>query len=210
MRGRVWPCAAPAEASGPPRPVERHVGKGVFGLASPASSAAPGRLASLQALLPLLPFPAAAGHPRGVDPREPRLAAHEPQTWQSPSHRPRLARSTKGSTPASWTVAGVLVGVGGLPGLGLEKRACAWEVVVWASPWKAQGILSGPEPRWDPEMMKTTKSFGVSRTEKKEQALFGSFALPCVPGTDLGVFALHVAVGDKSRSLHFTSEETEA
>lgn len=98
------------------------MGKGVFGLAFPASSAALGRLASPQALLPLLPFPAAEDHPRGVYPREPRLAAHEPQTWQSPSHRPRLALSTKGSTPASWTIAGVLVDVGGLSGLGLEKR----------------------------------------------------------------------------------------
>lgn len=33
------------------------------------------------------------------------------------------------------------------------------------------------------------------RIEKKEQALFGSLALDCVPGTDLGVFTLHVAVG---------------
>lgn len=59
-------------------------------------------------------------------------------------------------------------------------------------------------------MTKTTKSFGIFRIEKKERALFGSFALYCVPGTDLGVFTLHVAVGDKSSYLYFTSEETEA
>lgn len=125
MRGRMCPCTAPAEACGPPRPVERRVGKGVFGLAFPASSAALGRLASPQALLPALPFPAAEHHLRGISRREPRLAAHEPQTWRSPSHRPRLAPSTKGSTPpASWTVAGVLVDVGGLSRLGPGKRVC--------------------------------------------------------------------------------------
>lgn len=48
------------------------------------------------------------------------------------------------------------------------------------------------------------------RIEKKEQALFGSLALDCVPGTDLGVFTLHVAVGDTSSYPYFTSEETEA
>lgn len=46
-----------------------------------------------------LRFPEAADHPRGSYAREPRrLAAHDPQTWQSPSLRPLLAPSTKGST----------------------------------------------------------------------------------------------------------------
>lgn len=39
--------------------------------------------------------------------------------------------------------------------------------------------------------------------------MFRRFALYCVPGTDLGVL-LHVALGDKSNDLSFTSEETEA
>lgn len=62
-------------------------------------------------------------------------------------------------------------------------------------------------------MTKKTKSFGIFfflRIEKKEQALFGSLALDYVPGTDLGVFTLHVAVGDTSSYPYFTSEETEA
>ncbi|XP_059870222.1 ras-related protein Rab-14 isoform X2 [Lagenorhynchus albirostris] len=103
MRGRGCPHAAPAEAPVLPaqsRAPGRGVGKGVFGLVFPASSAGLGRLAPPAGPVSLPPLSAAADLPRRVCPRGPRRsAAHEPRTWRSPAHRPRPAPSTKGSSP---------------------------------------------------------------------------------------------------------------
>ncbi|XP_032489703.1 ras-related protein Rab-14 isoform X1 [Phocoena sinus] len=103
MRGRGCPHAAPAEAPVLPaqsRAPGRGVGKGVFGLAFPASSAGLGRLAPPAGPVSLPPLSAAADLPRRVCPRGPRRsAAQEPRTWRSPAHRPRPAPSTKGSSP---------------------------------------------------------------------------------------------------------------
>lgn len=91
--GRGCPRAAPASASGAPRPAES--------FAACRAGCVRRDWADWPRRRPLswLRFPEAADHPRGSYAREPRRpAAHEPQTWQSPSLRPLLAPSTKGST----------------------------------------------------------------------------------------------------------------
>ena len=151
MRGRGCPHAAPAEAPVLPaqsRAPRRGVGKGVFGLAFPASSAGLGRLAPPAGPVFLPPLSAVADLPRRVCPRGPRRsAAHEPRTWRSPAHRPRPAPSTKGRSPQprrplGSSPASLSMWVGS-PGLGLGRGlgVLVGEVLVWVKPCKVCDIL---------------------------------------------------------------------